>query len=300
MDLSTASLRVLRAVTEHGSFTAAATALGYTQSAVSRQIAALEGAAGARLFDRSRTGVRLTAAGRVLLAHASIALDELDAAARELSHRDRPARAVRLGAFASAGAVLVPRAVERLRRTHPDIRVTTREASTPGLVRALRARTIDLAVIAVVPPFRPPDTEAPPLVRETIREADLMVAVPANHPLAGQDSVHVDELRGQSWIASPSGAAETALGVWPGLAGPARVAHVSRDWLTKLQLVAAGCGITTVSGVLVPALPPDVAVLHVLGGAHERRRLELARLPRHRPAGLSEVADAVRAVAREF
>src|SRR4051812_14069619 len=82
-DFSPTGLRVLREVAQRGSFSAAAHALGYTQSAVSRQVAALEAVAGRRLFERGRGGGVLTPAGARLLARAIRILDELDAAVRE-------------------------------------------------------------------------------------------------------------------------------------------------------------------------------------------------------------------------
>jgi len=158
-DASLVALRVFREVAERGTLTAAATALGYTQSAVSRRIAALERAAGTQLLERRHSGVRLTPAGRIVLRRAATAVDEVDAAARELAGLPGEPGTVRLGWFTSAGAALLPRALAALHHTHPAITVTTREGSTPALVRALRAGTLDLALLASAPPFRPPDTE---------------------------------------------------------------------------------------------------------------------------------------------
>jgi DNA-binding transcriptional LysR family regulator len=279
MDPSLVGLRVLREVAERGSFTAAAASLGYTQSAVSRQVAGLEGATGVKLFDRQPDGVRLTVAGRAVLAHAVIVLDEIAAAARELQGLPVETGAIRLGVFISAGAVLVPRALATLRRTHPAIEVRTREGTTPALVRALRARTVDLALVASTPPFRAPDTERPVLVLETLTEIELRLAVPATSRLADRDVVRIEDLDGQRWIATPSTADETLLGVWPGLGGRPRISHYARDWLSKLQLVAAGCGVTTVPATLSAVVPPGVRLLTVVGGSHELRRMVLARLP---------------------
>jgi DNA-binding transcriptional LysR family regulator len=290
-DLSITGLRVLREVAERGTLTAAAAALGYTQSAVSRQIASLEQATGATLLERRRDGVRLTTAGHVVLRRAVTVLRELDAAARELAGLPDAAGTVRLGWCASAGAVLVPRALAALRRTHPAITVTSREGSTPSLVRALRAGTLDLALLGSVPPFRPFDTESPRLRVLTLTERNLCVAVPAGHPLAAATSVTVDDLRGQQWIAS-SAAGE--MGVWPGLDERPAIAHTARDWLAKLNLVAAGAGLTTVPAVLTQALPAGVTVKQVDG---EPRRLVLARLPRPLTGPAAHVADALRATA---
>ncbi|MDR3033868.1 MAG: LysR family transcriptional regulator, partial [Kitasatospora sp.] len=109
-DVSVVGLRVFREVAERGTLTSAAAALGYTQSAVSRQIASLERAARAPLLERHHDGVRLTAAGHVVLRHAATVLDQIDAAARELSGLPAQAGTVRLGWFTSAGAWLLPRA----------------------------------------------------------------------------------------------------------------------------------------------------------------------------------------------
>lgn len=302
MDLSGVSLPALRAfreVAEKGTVTAAAVTLGYSQSAVSRQLAGLERAAGSALLERHHDGVRLTAAGRVVLRGAASALDHLDAAARELTGPPTEAGAVRLGWYPIAGATLVPRALAALRRSHPGIAVTSREASSTALVRALRAGTIDLAILASAPPFRPPDSESPPLKRRTLVERSLCVAVPAGDPLAGGDEVPVTALRGRPWIAGPKSADENLMGVWPGLDERPRIAHTARDWLAKLHLVAADAGITTVPPSLAPLAPPGVRVLPVRGGPDERRRVILAWLRSPLPPAAARLAEAVEAAATE-
>src|SRR5204863_180874 len=133
----------------------------YTQSAVSRQIASLERAAGTPLLERRHDGVRLTAAGQIVVRRAVAVVDQVDATARELAGLPDEHATVRLGWFASAGAALLPRALTALRRTHPAISVITREGSTPALVRALRAGTVDLALLASEPPFPPPAWPTP-------------------------------------------------------------------------------------------------------------------------------------------
>ncbi|MEV7096475.1 LysR family transcriptional regulator [Amycolatopsis sp. NPDC051045] len=277
--VSLVALRVFREVAERGTLTAAAAALGYTQSAVSRQIASLERVAGTPVLDRRPDGVRLTPAGNVVLRRAIAVLGEIDAAGRELAGLPADAGTVRLGWFPSAGAVLVPGAVAELRRTHPAVTVVTREGTTPVLVRALRAGTVDLAVLGSAPPFRPPDAETPALRLETLAERSLCLAVPAGHPLAGAGVADVADLRGQRWIAGPSAGEATLMGVWPGLDERPEIAHTARDWLAKLNLVAAGCGVTTLPASLAGAVPPGVRVLAVRGGPSERRRVVLARLP---------------------
>ncbi|MFD6492587.1 LysR family transcriptional regulator [Streptomyces sp. NPDC059944] len=298
-NVSLTALRVFRAVAEQGTFTSAATSLGYTQSAVSRQIAAIERAADAELLERRRDGVRLTAAGRIVMRRATVVLDEIEATARELSGLPEQAGTVRLGWLPSAGAVLLPLALTALRRSDPGLRVVGREGTTPSLVRAVRAGSLDLALLASAPPFRPPDTESPPLAVQTLTERPLCLAVPAAHPLARADSVDVADLRGRQWIAGTSSGEDRLLGVWPGLDERPEIVHTARDWLAKLHLVAAGFGLTTVPATLASAAPPGVRVLPVRGGPQETRRLFLARLPRPPTDPVTRVAAALRAAALE-
>jgi DNA-binding transcriptional LysR family regulator len=294
-DASLTSLRVFREVAERGTLTAAATALGYTQSAVSRQIAALERAAGTTVLERRHDGVRLTPAGHIVLRHAAMVIDQIDLTARELAGMPDEKSVVRLGWFASAGAVLVPRALAGLRHTHPGIEVVSREGSTPGLVRALRAGTVDLAVVASAAPYRPLDNETPPLVVDTLTERALQIAVPAIHPLARADFIDATDLHGQRWIAGTG--SERVLGVWPGLDERPEIVHSARDWLAKLHLVAAGLGITTVPAALVDAAPEGVRVLPVRGGAQEQRRIQLTRLPAPLTEPVARLAEALRTAA---
>ncbi|GAA1556154.1 LysR family transcriptional regulator [Kribbella sancticallisti] len=292
-DVSLVALRVFREVAERGTFTAAASALGYTQSAVSRQIASIERAAQAQLLERRREGVRLTPAGQLVLRNAVRVLDQIDATTRELAGLPAEGGTVRLGWFPTAGAVLLPRAIGLLRRA--PVTLISREGRTPTLIRSLRAGTIDLAILASVPPFRAPDAETPALMLETLAERPLRLALPAGHPLAAADSVAVEDLRGQRWIA---GGSDNLLGVWPGLDERPEIAHIARDWLARLHLVAAGAGLTTVPASLDGAVPPGVRVVSVRGGPQEIRRVVLARLPGPLPESTALVADAIRAAAR--
>jgi DNA-binding transcriptional LysR family regulator len=289
-DFSPTGLRVLREVAQSGSFSAAARVLGYTQSAVSRQVAALEAVAGRGLFERRRDGVVLTPAGARLLARAVRVLDELDAAIRDAAEPDAGAGPVRLGTFATAAAGLVPEALASLPR---DLVVSVREGTTPALTRGLRAGTVDLAVLAQAPPFRPPDAEAPALELTNLAERELVIGVGARHPFAGRRAVEVGELAGQVWVASRSDAGESLLGVWPGLAERPDVRYVVRDWWAKLQLVAAGLAITTLAPVALDVLPEGVRAVAVRGEPQELRRLVLARVPGPLDSRAAAVADAL-------
>jgi DNA-binding transcriptional LysR family regulator len=294
VELSPTGLRVLREVVQAGSFSAAADSLGYTQSAVSRQVASLEAAVGARLCERNRQGVTLTPAGARLLPRAIRILDELDAARREAAGDPVAAGPVRLGSFATAAAGLVPRALASL---PPGLTVTLREGTTLALTRALRAGTLDLAILARTPPFRPADAEAPALDLTTLSERELVIGVSADHPFAGVRAVEVEQLEGQVWVASRSDAAEPLLGVWPGLTERPEVRYVVRDWLAKLQIVAADLAITTLAPITLDVLPGSVKAVAVRGEPQETRRIVLARLPGPLDPPAARVTDALLAAA---
>lgn len=265
-------MRVFRAVAERGSFTAAGLALGYTQSAVSRQVAVLERAAGVRLFVRAANGVRLTEAGRVLLAHASRALDAVDSGVDLLHDRVAQRPRLRLGAFATVAMAVMPQAITALRRRHPDALVELREASTAALVRSLRAGTLDAAVVGQQPPYPPIDGGSALRVVPLVDSA-LVVAVPTEWELGRGDELGVAELGELPWVAGPAG--EAGFGVWPALLRRPRVVHQARDWMTKLALVAAGHGATAVPPHLVGVLPPGVRLVRVVDGEPVRRRASL-------------------------
>jgi DNA-binding transcriptional LysR family regulator len=300
MDPSLTGLRVLRAIAERGTFTAAAAELGYTQPAVSRQVAALEREAGTRLFERRPGGVRLTSAGLTLLRHARVVLDEIAAAERELSGAVPARPLVRLGVYISAGVDLLPRALATLRRGHPQIRVTSREGTTPALVRALRAGTLDLAVVTSRPPYPALDTELPWLTTTVLAEVGLLIAVAESGPFAAHESVTVEELADVDWIASPFTGSERLLGVWPGLAGRPHIAHSARDWLTKLQLVKAGCGVTTVPASLAATMPAGVRLIRVEGTPPELRRMIVARMPGNPLPSIVQVIQTLRGCAADL
>jgi DNA-binding transcriptional LysR family regulator len=290
VDLSPSGLRVLREVAQAGSFSAAAHSLGYTQSAVSRQVASLEAAVGAPLCERNRRGVTLTPAGARLLPRAIRILDELDAARREAAGEPFTAAPVRLGSFATAAAGLVPKALASL---PPELTVTLREGTTLALTRALRAGTLDLAILARTPPYRPPDAETPALHLTTLSERELLIAVAADHPFAGLRAVEVGQLEGQVWVATRSDTAEPLLGVWPGLTERPDVRYLVRDWLAKLQIVAAGLAITTLAPITLDVLPGNVKAVAVRGEPQETRRIVLARLPGPLDPPAARVTDAL-------
>ncbi|MFE2443320.1 LysR family transcriptional regulator [Streptomyces melanosporofaciens] len=260
-ELSLTGLRVVQAVVDTGSFTAAADALGYTQSAVSRQVAAVEAAAGAPLFVRGARGVTPSPAGMVLARRAATVLSEIDAVSADLAGlTDHITGRVSIAAFPSAAAVLVPRTLARLRDDHPALIVEFGEASSPTQLRQLRAHRIDVAVIGVGADL--PGYEFEGLRRDLLLEGGPLLAVPANHRFAGRGTIPVTELRDEPWIVGKGLRDDPQFGAWPTLDHP-RIAYAAREWPTRLGLVATGLGIAVLPEVAAAAIPAGVRTVRV-------------------------------------
>lgn len=254
-------LRIVHRVATAGSFTRAAEQLGYTQSAVSRQVAAMEAVAGAPFFDRSRRGVALTPAGEVLVRRATEVLAAVAATEQELTGlRDRLAGRLTTGAFPTAAMALVPRAMARLAADHPGLAVAVEEAATPALLRRLRNGRLDVAVVGVGHGL--PEYDLGGLRQTTVLRGDLLLAVAESHRFAGRGRVAVADLAQEDWIAGDGPAGEPQFGAWPTLPAP-RIAYTARSWPARLGLVAAGLGITAVPHLAVPALPAGVRTVAV-------------------------------------
>ncbi|WP_033289212.1 LysR family transcriptional regulator [Amycolatopsis jejuensis] len=256
-DLTLTGLRVVVEVARTGSFSAAAHQLGYTQSAVSRQIAASERATGTALFERHARGIRPTTAGEVLIRHAGRVLESVSAAGQELAGlRDRLAGRLTVGGFPAASAVLLPRASARLLRAHPGLQIQLTESATPAQLQALRRGRLEVAVAVTGDGL--PDYDFSALRRTELRSGrGLGVAVAEAHPFAGRTWVEPAELAEQPWIVGVRVGDHPEFGTWPGLAD-AKIAFAVRTWPTRLGLVAAGLGISMVPGFAAGALPSGV------------------------------------------
>lgn len=269
-EVSIGGLRAVREAVTLRSISAAAAALGYTQSAVSRQIAATEAAVGAQLFERVGRGVVPTEAGRVLAEHADTVLGALDAAQHAVGRvRERLEGRLALGAFPAAMSVLVPRVIARLAHTDPSLRVTLEDAPTPTLLDRMREGRLDVAVIAVAPDL--PDYDLGDLRHDVLLAEALRVAVPAGHRLAGRVPVTPSDLRDEPWIAGEAAAeGEPIFAAWPTLEQPT-IAYTSRHWPARLGMVAAGLGLALIPGIAAESVPAGVIVLDVEDPAQPRR-----------------------------
>ncbi|MGW3510283.1 LysR family transcriptional regulator [Streptomyces sp. NPDC000994] len=254
------SWRTFVTVCRLGSLSAAADELGYTQSAVSRQIAGLERELGVPLVERHARGVRPTPAGEVFRRHAAAALTEADRAVRAVRDlRDgAPARPLAVGATPSLAAGIVPVAIRRLLDTDGSVRWSL----SPGLSLELYDRVVsgdlDVAVVTDAPPGLPND---PRLERRFLGMDEMVVVLPVDHPLAGGAPVRIQALAEQTWAEDNEGSA-ALLRQHAARAGvTARIDLAAADLPGKLALVATGHAIALIPGVLAGALRTDVTAV---------------------------------------
>jgi DNA-binding transcriptional LysR family regulator len=284
-----------RAVAHERSFSAAARALSLTQPAVSQQVAALETELGVRLLDRENA-MAPTAAGAVLLAHADAIAERLALAERQLAELTAPGR-LRIGAFPSALAALVPRAATRLALRGDDAspaEVLLEEGSTPELAERVRRGELHLAVGFQDAAL--PRREHEGVVRVDLVREPFLVALPPGHPLAAHDEVPLTALADEPWVA-PSGdnliaRACRAAGFEP------RLAIISRDPLANRALIAEGLAVTVTPRMLGREFTG--IELRPIAGDGPQRDLYLLLPPGGRHPLTDEACTALREVASEL
>jgi DNA-binding transcriptional LysR family regulator len=204
------SVRIVRAISETGSITAAAKTLGYSQPAISQHLQRTEARLGLALVARVGRSVRLTEAGSLLATHALAITSAMDAAEGDLADlAGLRTGMVRLAAFPTASSTIVPRLLATLADRHPGIRVTYVEAEPPEAVQGLRDGSIDLAITFSYPGDRndPHGDASRGLSALPLFADEMAVVLPAGHALArgggagGVGSLDVAELSGERWIA---------------------------------------------------------------------------------------------------
>ncbi|WP_068422211.1 LysR family transcriptional regulator [Janibacter terrae] len=271
--IDAAGLRVMRAIAEEGSFTAAALALGYSQPAVSQMVKRLEQRTGTVLVEKVGRSVRLTEAGAVLARHATPVLAALDAAEEEVAAIAglRSGR-VRLMAFPSSSVTLVPRALAAVRAEHPDLSVQFAEAEPPESIAALRAGDVDLSVAFSYEGSdlaRGEDLEGfvvHPLIDEEVR-----VALPRDHPLAVKETVSMTDLTDEDWIAGCARCRGHLLKIAHDAGFAPKVAFETEDYVAVQGFVAAGLGVALIPDLIRAATSNDDVVIRPLDPKSRRR-----------------------------
>ncbi|HVW18198.1 MAG TPA: LysR family transcriptional regulator [Solirubrobacteraceae bacterium] len=294
-------LRVLKEVAIRGSFSAAAEALSYTQPAVSQQVAALEREAGTVLVRRSARGVRLTEAGEVLVSHAEAILSRLAEAEADLQALTGvQAGRLRLMAFDSAGATIMPPAIARLRERHPGIEVTLEPGEGDAATAAVRAGDVDVALDVSWPGRRAADDG---VQRTFLLDDPMYVVLPAGHPLAGRARVRLADLAGEQWITGTPNAAcsdsQILVGACVAAGFDPRIAFHSEDYNAIQGFVAAGVGLSLIPDLALVSVRDDV-VVRSLGARPPYRVIEAMTAEGFRTPVKQAALDVLVEVGAEF
>ncbi len=294
-------LRVLCEVGRHGSFSAAGAALGYTQPAISRQIATLETEVGATLVQRVPHGAVLTDAGALLAARGEAILGRLDDAESELrALAGLEGGRLRLASFASAAASIVPLAIVSFRERHPAVELSVVMSDPVDSLPRLAAGDLDLA-LSHDPLGSPADSGAPSGARgiELVHLFDdpMYVALPAGHPLAGATKLELAMFASEPWMLATTHSCPDsrlfrrachAAGFEP------RIAFQNDDYPAILGFVAAGVGVALIPDMVTRGIRDDV-VVRALDPAPPPRPILAALAAAYR----SPAAAAMLAVLRE-
>lgn len=259
--LNVGRLDVLREVVARGSFSGAADALSYSQSAVSQAIATLEGEVGAALIERDRRGVRPTAAGAALIAHAEGILARIEAAEEEVAaiSGGRGGR-LRVASFPTAGGTLMPLAIARVRASHPGVEVSLAEGEPEEIGPRLRAGEFDLALLFEFAGVG--ERLGTGLRRFELLEDALHLALPADHRLAGRKQLRLADLADESWVQTSvtSPCARHVVRSCHAAGFEPRVSFESDDYQTVQGLVAAGVGVALIPELALSAARADIEI----------------------------------------
>jgi DNA-binding transcriptional LysR family regulator len=259
--LSVQRLKVLREVLTQGSFSEAASALNYTQSAVSQAIATLETEAGVPLIERDRRGVRPTSAGELLAEHAGRILTQLDAAEAELGAIAGIAGGeLRMASFPTAGATLMPLAIAAFRSAHPEVTLSLVEGEPEELTPRLRDGEFDLGLIFE---FEGIGALGPGLRSTRLFEDPMKLALPKGHRLAKSERITLEDLAEDAWVqtSEQSACARHVVRICRAAGFEPRVSFESDDYLTVQGLVAAGVGVALIPQLaLSQTVSYDIAV----------------------------------------
>lgn len=294
--LNVPRLRVLREVAQRGSFSAAADALSYTQSAVSQAVATLEAETGTTLLERDRRGVRPTAAGAALVAHADGILARLEAAEAELDAiAGVHGGLLRMASFPTAGATLMPLAIATFRAAYPGVELTLAEGEPEEIAPRLRAGQFDLALL-----FEFHGTPGP--LGGGLRAIDLLedpmhVALPRGHRLAERRAVRLEDLRDEAWIqtSASSPCARHVVRSCHEAGFEPKVSFESDDYQTVQGLVAAGVGVALIPQLALPGVRGDIVVRALRPPSPVRRVTVAAR----QAAAVAPAAQAMLDVLRD-
>lgn len=259
--LNSRRLQIFKEVIERGSFTGAADALSYSQSAVSQAIATLEGEVGVSLIERDRRGVRPTYAGATLAGYADGILGRIEAAEAELAAiaGARGGR-LRIASFPTAGATLMPLAIARFNASHPGVDVILAEGEPEEVAPRLRAGEFDLVLLFEFEGVG--ERLVAGMRRFELLDDPLHLAVPRDHRLARREQLRLGDLRGESWVqtSAASPCARHVMRCCHAAGFEPEVSFESDDYQTVQGLVAAGVGVALIPQLALSTVRRDIRI----------------------------------------
>ncbi len=265
-------LNVFREVIERSSFSAAADALSYSQSAVSQSIAALEDEIGTPLIERSRGGARPTAAGAALAAHIGGILAGMETAEAELAAiaAGRGGR-LRTASFPSAGATLMPQAIAGFRSSHPGVEVSLAEGEPEKIAPRLRAGELDFVLLYEFEGVG--ERLGAGMRRHELVDDPLHLALTASHRMARRKDLRLEDLREEAWIQTSASTpcARHVVRSCHAAGFEPRVSFESDDYQTVQGLVAAGVGVALIPRLALSTVRADIRIRALLPSSPVRK-----------------------------
>lgn len=264
-DLDLQSLRIVRAIAETGTITAAARQLGFSQPAISQHLQRAESRLGVALVARSGRGIRLTEAGQLLARHALTVSSALDAAAGELAElAGLRTGTVRVGGFPTSSSTLIPQLLRTMTELHSGIVVTYVEAEPPEAIGMLRDGAIDLAVTFSYPGDRadPHRDLATGLSLTPLFTEEMVLVLPITHPRAADPGVDVAHLANDRWIAGCPLCRGHLLAVCESAGFEPVIDYETDNALAVLNLVSSGLGVALLPRLALEtaAVPPSAVI----------------------------------------
>jgi len=294
-------LLIFRAMARHGSLSAAAAALGWTQPAVGQHLQRLERELGLSLAQRSTRGVTLTDAGTRLLAHADAVASRLDAAKEEMTAlRTLRAGRLRIAAFPSACAILVPPVLAHLASVAPGLDVRLTEIEPPEARAAVLAGEVDLAIL-----FRHRGVEGtdahPDLVSHELFEDPVHAVLSKRHRLADPSDptkrLSLGKLAAEPWIAGCPRCRTHLQTLATGAGFTPDIRHTTDDYVVVQTLVAAGVGVALLPALALAAAGNDQVIVLPLAGKPSR---QIALVHRHEASAAPATQAGIRAFTESF
>lgn len=257
MDL--ARLRTLRELANRGTMAAAAEALHLTPSAVSQQLSQLEEEAGVALTQRRGRGVTLTHAGEVLVAHVERMMAVLNEARADLAHiRQDISGSLRVAAFASAAATLLPSVIQALRERYPQLQITLVEMEPAAGLAGLGSWDVDLSIVDDLS-LRLARLEQS-VEQVMLLEDELRVAMTRDHPLSGKESITLAELKDESWALDSASSfyGEFVLDLCKRAGFAPHVNAECHGSEIIGAMVSSGCSISIIPALRLAQMPPNL------------------------------------------